>query len=73
VFTRGGGRERRNTETEAIPGKIGVGNAAGVAPGRFANLFDITTIDTAMKRSSPPLDYGFMAVACSISLLCFDV
>jgi hypothetical protein len=26
------------------------GNAAGVAPGRFSNLSDITTIDTAKKR-----------------------
>jgi hypothetical protein len=29
---------------------IGGGNAAGVAPGHFSNLYDITTIDTAMKR-----------------------
>jgi hypothetical protein len=30
--------------------KIGGGNAAGVALGRFSNLSDINTIDTAMKR-----------------------
>jgi hypothetical protein len=29
---------------------IGGGNAVGVAPGHFSNLYDITTIDTAMKR-----------------------
>jgi hypothetical protein len=30
--------------------KIGGENTAGVAPGHFSNLFDITTIDTTMKR-----------------------
>jgi hypothetical protein len=30
--------------------KIGVGNDVEVAPGHFSNLFDITTINTAMKR-----------------------
>jgi hypothetical protein len=30
--------------------KIGGGNAAGVAHGRFSNLSNITTIDIAMKR-----------------------
>jgi hypothetical protein len=30
--------------------KIGGGNAAGVATGRFSNLSDINTIDTAIKR-----------------------
>jgi hypothetical protein len=34
----------------AVPGKIGGGNAAGVAPGHFSNLSDITTITTIMKR-----------------------
>jgi hypothetical protein len=50
VFPRGGGGETRNIETEAIPAKIGGGNDAEVAPGRFSNLPDINTIDTAMKR-----------------------
>jgi hypothetical protein len=50
VFPRGGGREIRNTETEAVPTKIGGGNAAGVAPGPFSNLSDIITITTIMKR-----------------------
>jgi hypothetical protein len=53
--------------------KIGGGNAAGVAPGRFSTLPNINTIITAMKRSSPPLDYGFVAVACPISLMYFIV
>jgi hypothetical protein len=30
--------------------KIRGGNILGVAPDRFSNLSDITTIDTAMKR-----------------------
>jgi hypothetical protein len=37
-------------EKHAVPAKIGGGNTAGVAPGRFSNLSNITTIDTAMKR-----------------------
>jgi hypothetical protein len=45
-----GGGEKRNTETEAVPVKIGGGNAAGVAPGCFSTLFDVNTIITAMKR-----------------------
>jgi hypothetical protein len=49
------------------------GNTAGVTPGRFSTLSDINTIITAMKRESPPLDYGFVVVACPISLLCFNV
>jgi hypothetical protein len=49
--------------------KIGGGNDARVTPGRFSTLSDINTIITTMKRGSP-LDYGFVAVACSISLLC---
>jgi hypothetical protein len=35
-------------------------NAAGVAPGCICTLSDINTIITAMKRRSPPLDYGFV-------------
>jgi hypothetical protein len=45
-----GARETRNTEIEAIPAKIGGGNAAGVTPGRFSTLFDVNTIINAMKR-----------------------
>jgi hypothetical protein len=30
--------------------KIGGGNAAGVAPGRFSTLSDVNTIITAKKR-----------------------
>jgi hypothetical protein len=37
-------------ETKIVPTKIGGGNSAGVTPGRFSNLSDITTIDTGMKR-----------------------
>jgi hypothetical protein len=33
-----------------VPTNIGGGNTNGVAPGRFSNLSNITTIDTAMKR-----------------------
>jgi hypothetical protein len=73
VFPRGGSGETWNTETEAIPAKIGGGNTTGVDLRGFSNLFDINTIDTTMKRECPPLDYGFVAVACSISLLCFNV
>jgi hypothetical protein len=51
VFLRGGGGgETRNTKTEVVPKKIGGGNADRVALGRFSNLFDITTINTTMKR-----------------------
>jgi hypothetical protein len=37
-------------EIEAIPTKIRGGNAAGVTPGRFSNLPDITNTTTMMKR-----------------------
>jgi hypothetical protein len=50
VFPRVGGRETRNIKTEAIPAKIGGGNATIVAPERFSNLSDINTIETTMKR-----------------------
>jgi hypothetical protein len=50
VFLRRGGKEIRNTEIEAVPAKIGGGNATKVVPDRFSNLSDITTINTAMKR-----------------------
>jgi hypothetical protein len=44
------GGKTRNTETEAVPAKIGGGNTVGVAPGRFSTLSDINTTVTAMKR-----------------------
>jgi hypothetical protein len=44
------GRETRNTQTKNVPVKIGGGNDAGVAPGCFSNLSNITTINTTMKR-----------------------
>jgi hypothetical protein len=50
VFPRRGGRETRNIEIEDVSVKIGGANTVRVAPGRFSNLFDITTIDTSMKR-----------------------
>jgi hypothetical protein len=46
AFPRGRGGETRNIEIEAVPAKIGGGNAAGVAPGCFSTLFDINTIIT---------------------------
>jgi hypothetical protein len=49
ILRRGGG-EMRNRETEAAPAKIGGGNAAGVALGRFPTLSDVNTITTTMKR-----------------------
>jgi hypothetical protein len=45
-----GGIETRNTEIEAVPAKIGGGNATRVVPGRFSTLSDVNTIVTAMKR-----------------------
>jgi hypothetical protein len=50
VFPRRGSGETRNSKIEAIPAKIGGGNAAGVALGCFSTLSNINTIDTAMKR-----------------------
>jgi hypothetical protein len=50
VFPRGGGGETRNTKTEAVPGKVGGGNATGVAPGRFSTLSNVNTIINAMRR-----------------------
>jgi hypothetical protein len=46
----GGDGETRNTETKAVPAKIGGGNAAGVATGCFSTLSGINTIITTMKR-----------------------
>jgi hypothetical protein len=45
-----GGRETRNTEIEVVLAKIGGGNTARVAPGRFSTLSNVNTIITAMKR-----------------------
>jgi hypothetical protein len=42
--------EKHETQKQAVLEKIGGGNTAGVAPGRFSTLFDINTIITAMKR-----------------------
>jgi hypothetical protein len=50
TIQRRGGGEIQNTETEAVPVKIGGGNAAGVAPGLFSTVSNINTIITAMKR-----------------------
>jgi hypothetical protein len=50
VFPRVGGGQTGNIETEAVPAKIGGGNATIVAPEHFSNLFDINTIETAIKR-----------------------
>jgi hypothetical protein len=44
AFSRGGGGETRNIETEVVPTKIGVGNAAGVAP-----------VASPTSPTSPPL------------------
>jgi hypothetical protein len=44
VFPRGGGGETQSHKTEAIPAKIGEVNVAGVTPGHFSNLSDITTM-----------------------------
>jgi hypothetical protein len=49
MIPRQGGEETQNRETEAVPAKIGGGNATGVAPGRFSTLSDDNTI-TTMKR-----------------------
>jgi hypothetical protein len=50
VFPRRGSGETRNTKTEAVPAKIGGGNAIRVALGHFSTLSNINTINTAMKR-----------------------
>jgi hypothetical protein len=50
TFPRGGDGETWNHEQEAVPVKIGGGNATTVAPGRFSNLSDITNTATMMKR-----------------------
>jgi hypothetical protein len=50
MIAKQGGGETQNTETEASLDKIGGGNTAGVAPGRFSTLSDINTITNAMKR-----------------------
>jgi hypothetical protein len=62
IAKRGGG-ETRNTETEAIPAKIGGGNTAGVAPRCFSTLSDVNTIITAMKREHST---SRLWVCCSI-------
>jgi hypothetical protein len=42
--------KHKTQKIDVVLVKIGGGNATKVAPGRFSNLSDITTIDTAMKR-----------------------
>jgi hypothetical protein len=45
------GAEKHETQKQRLfHAKIGGGNTAGVAPGWFSNLSDITTIDPTMKR-----------------------
>jgi hypothetical protein len=68
AFSQGGSRETWNHETEAIPAKIGGGIADGVAPVAFPTS---PTPPPWWRGSSPPLNYGFVAVAWSISLLCY--
>jgi hypothetical protein len=58
---------------QAVPAKIGGENAAGVALGRFSTLLNINTIITAMKREYSTSGLWICAVACPISLLCFNV
>jgi hypothetical protein len=43
-------KKHETQKQRAVPTKIGGGNAAGVAPGRFSTLSDVNTIITAMKR-----------------------
>jgi hypothetical protein len=50
VFAIRGGRETRNTETEAVPAKIGGGKRCRSRPERFYTLPEINTIIIAMKR-----------------------
>jgi hypothetical protein len=73
AFSQGGGGETWNHKIEAIPVKIG-GETLSESP-----LFACPTSPTSptfppwWRGSSLPLDYGFVAVACSIYLLCYDV
>jgi hypothetical protein len=67
VFPRGGGGETRNPETEAVPAKIGGGNAAGVTLGRFSTLSDINTIITTIKREYSTS--GLWVCGCSLFYL----
>jgi hypothetical protein len=65
VFPRGCSGETWNTETEAIPAKIGGGNAAGVALDAPPSLTS-TPPSPPWRVSSPPLNYRFVTVDCSI-------
>jgi hypothetical protein len=56
----------QNTETEAVPAKIGGGNAARVAPDASPPSLTSTPSSPPWRGSSPPLDYGFVVVACPI-------
>jgi hypothetical protein len=73
AFPRGGSGQTQNYETEAIPANIGGGNTTGIAPVASPTSPTSPTPPSWWRGSSPPLDYGFVAVACSISLLCYDV
>ena len=64
-----GEREHRNTETEPEPAKIGGGNAAGAIPVGSPSSPTSPSPSPWWRGSSPPLDYGFVAVAWSLSLV----
>jgi hypothetical protein len=58
MIARRGGGEAQNIETQAVPAKIGGGNTARVALGRFSNLYDVNTTITSTPPS--PLWYIIM-------------
>jgi hypothetical protein len=72
VFLRRGGRETQNTERlfqRRLEGETPPRSPPDTSPTSLTS----TPSTTPWRGSSLPLDYGFVAVACSIYLLCFNV
>jgi hypothetical protein len=67
-------RQRRNTKhrNRGCSNEDWRGNAAGVAPDTSPRSPKPAPSSPPWRGSNPPLDYEFVAVACSISLLCFN-
>jgi hypothetical protein len=66
ISSRRAPHKHKNTKTDAPPAKIGGGNSAGAAAGGISTFSNVFHINTMFKGSSPPMDYGFVIVACYI-------
>jgi hypothetical protein len=65
--------EDRNTKIEDATTKIGGGNSTGITAIGIPTFSKVFIIITMIKGGSSPMDYGFVAIISSISLVFFVV